>query len=95
MGKVSKPNLSTAKYLEHLKNHPEILANAPSCTSEGAVWLKRMLTNQCPAGKAVREMRAIMYRWEKYHLNQAASLGFQIDIEDFKRIKGGPFGQFS
>lgn len=87
----TKSNQSTYRYLCYLKDHPEVLHNQPSCATEGSVWLKKMLTNQCPTTEAIREMRAIEKRWERYHLKRAESLGFEIDIDDFKRRKGDHF----
>lgn len=81
----------TRQYLQYLENHPDVLRNQPRVAMSRIVWRKKILTGRSTADQVNREMATIVQQWERYHLENAARLGLEIDIEAFKWRKGTPF----
>ncbi|WP_319550201.1 hypothetical protein [Desulfogranum marinum] len=85
MGTNINTDQATRDYLEYLFDHPGIITDQPSCASEGSYWLKKLLAGQCRGDEAKREMMAIINRWQAYHYKKARSLGWELDVEEFRK----------
>lgn len=86
MGTRIKYDQETIDYLNYLFDNPEVISHQPKCAAAGSPWLQKFFDGQCSGLDAEREMKTILSRWETYHSKKAKSLGWEIDLQEFRRL---------
>jgi hypothetical protein len=70
-------------YLAYLEAHPETLIDEPPKCSCGTMWMKGVMGGTLNSCQAQLAANAIKKRWEDYHKEKAAFLGFEFSLKDF------------
>lgn len=69
------------KYLNYLKEHPEMLQEEPPHVSCPSFWQMMLEEGRCTGEEMYKSVSEARQKWEKFHLENAKSLGFDISIQ--------------
>lgn len=68
-------------YLNYLKDHPEQLKDEPPHVSCPSFWQMMLEEGRCTGEEMDRSVAEARQNWEKFHLEKARVLGFDISIQ--------------
>lgn len=85
-------NIHNQAYISYLQDHPECLIDEPPHASSKRFWRLMSDEGRCTGAEMERSVEEARHRWEKYHLEKAKALGFEISVRrlhyDKKWLRG-------